>query len=570
VGCEVSAVVEHNRIVKLYAKQEHEVSRGQLCIKGHSGWDFVHSPNRLPAVKIKKSFYDKNRELFGDLLDEYPSDDGWIYPPLEVGYDVAAKKLNETIQQYGNESFCSIGGARTSCESAYLFQKFTREAIGSPHVDTCARICHSPSLKGMRAVIGEGAATNPFSDIINAENLIIIGSNTTEAHPIVSYRVIEAVKQGTTLSVIDVRQTDIGKFATHALATPYESNLLVLNMLAYVILSEHLYDTAFITQRSRYFEEYKASILSDEYANPDLFQSMAGYEHLTEQIKAVARDYAAKKSMILWGLGISEHIDGSTAVMAICNLALLTGNIGGSGVGLMPLRGQNNVQGACDMGCLPYYLPDYQHPEIEGMMTPDMIDAMCEGKLKVLFNVGEDIAHVHPNQNKVHQALENLEMLIVNELFECEITRKADIVFGVKSAYEKRGVYVNAERRLHLSTPMVESELPDDWEVIAALANRVGADFGYQDSEAVWEEVRVRAPNRFSGASYQKLEANRLTGIQWPVREEGLAILHTESFRTEDGIGVFRYTKYRLRGHVEELLNNENDHGFYLTTGRRQ
>jgi formate dehydrogenase major subunit len=233
VGCEVTADVKDNKIVKFYAKEEHEVSRGELCIKGHSGWQFVHSPNRLPP---------KNRELFGDILDEYHSDETWIYPSLELSYDIAAKKLTDIINRYGQDAYCSIGGARTSCESSYLFQKFTREVIGSPHIDNCARVCHSPSLKGMRAVIGEGAATNPYSDIINAENIIIIGSNTTEAHPIVSYKIIDAVKKGASLSLFDVRRTDIFKFANHEVVAPYESNLMVLNMMAHVILSEHLYD----------------------------------------------------------------------------------------------------------------------------------------------------------------------------------------------------------------------------------------------------------------------------------------------------------------------------------------
>jgi formate dehydrogenase major subunit len=254
--------------------------------------------------------------------------------------------------------------------------------------------------------------------------------------------------------------------------------------------------------------------------------------------------------------------------MAITHLALMTGNIGKRGAGLMPLRGQNNVQGTCDVGMLPYYAPDYQPPKEVGMMTPDLINAMIDGGIKAVFNIGEDIAHIHPNQNKIHVALKNLDLLIVNELFDNEITKFADIIFGVKSAYEKTGVYVNAERRLHLSQPLINVTMPDDWEVIAEISKRYGTDFGFESSKDVWNEVRVAAPNRFGGASYEKLEVNRLRGMQWPIQEEDTPVLHLHDFRTKDGIGSYRYKQYEPRGQVEELLNAPTHKGYYLTTGR--
>jgi len=271
--------------------------------------------------------------------------------------------------------------------------------------------------------------------------------------------------------------------------------------------------------------------------------------------------------VILWGLGITEHLDGSYAAAAICNLAVMTGNIGKEGAGLMPLRGQNNVQGTCDMGCLPYYDPDYQKPAVEGKKTPDIIDAIDEGEIKVLFNMGEDIAHIHPNQNKIHRALEKLEMLVVNELFDNEITAFADVVFGVKSTYEKSGIYVNAERRMHLSQPLVQNDLPDDWEVIQGIAEALGEEMHYQNSEEIWEEVRIAAPRRFSGASYEKLIQKRVAGLQWPVFDDETPILHIDKFRTKDGLATFRYKPWHLRGMVRELLHNKRRH-FYLTTGR--
>ncbi|HLD23909.1 MAG TPA: molybdopterin-dependent oxidoreductase, partial [Sulfuricurvum sp.] len=460
-------------------------------------------------------------------------------------------------------------GARTSCEGSYLFQHFTRHVVGSPHVDNCARVCHSPSLKGMRTTIGEGAMTNPFDDIYETEFMVVMGSNTTEGHPIVANRMLDVIKQKEVeLAVLDVRRIQLSKSATHHLSIPYEANLMMLNMMAYVILSENLVNAEFVASRTKGYEEYKSSILNDPYANPEYLLQISGYESLVEEIRTVARKYATRKSLFFWGLGITEHLDGSYAVMAITHLAMLTGNIGKRGAGLMPLRGQNNVQGTCDVGMLPYYAPDYQPPKEVGMMTPDLINAMIEGKIKALYNISEDIAHIHPNQNKVHTALGNLDLLVVNELFDNEITKFADIIFGVKSAYEKTGVYVNAERRLHLSQPLINVMMPDDWEVIAEISKRYGTDLGFKNSRDVWEKVRVDAPIRFGGASYEKLEANRLRGLQWPVQEEDLPVLHIDTFRTKDGYGTFHYHQYTPRGQVAELLSHGTHEGYYLTTGR--
>ena len=225
-------------------------------------------------------------------------------------------------------------------------------------------------------------------------------------------------------------------------------------MLAYVIINEELYSEHFVEDRTKGFAAFKEKILNDPYANPEYFKQIEGYEYLSKLIPKVAREYALKKSMIFWGLGVTEHIDGSYAVMAITHLALMTGNIGKQGAGLMPLRGQNNVQGACDMGMLPYYAPDYQTPKEIGLMTPQLVDEMLEGRIKAVINMGEDLTHIHPNSNKVNRALDNVEFVMVQELFMTEIANRADIVIGVKSAYEKTGVYVNAMRRLHLSQPL--------------------------------------------------------------------------------------------------------------------
>ncbi|MFA5455431.1 MAG: molybdopterin-dependent oxidoreductase [Sulfurimonas sp.] len=568
VGCDIAAHVKDNKIQKIFAHKDGVVSQGKLCIKGKYGFDFVDSKERLRIPRIKKSFLEKNpsiKEAIASSLIEF--DDVWYESDLNGATTAAAMKLKEIQTKYGRKSIASIGGARTSCESAYLFQKFTRNTLNSPHVDNCARVCHSPSLKGMRTTIGEGAATNPYNDIYNCEFMIIFGSNTTEAHPIIANRIVDMASKHDNMAVFDVRDIKLNKFAKYKAIIPHEANLLVLNMLAHVIISEELYDESFIAERTKGFAEFKQMILSDPYANPKFFEQIEGYEYLSKMIPKVAREYALKKSMIFWGLGITEHIDGSYAVMAITHLALMTGNIGKSGAGLMPLRGQNNVQGACDMGMLPYFAPDYQEPKEIGLMTPQLVDEMLEGRLKAVLNIGEDLTHIHPNLNKIECALQNLELIMVQELFVTDITAKADIIIGVKSAYEKTGVYVNAMRRLHLSQPLVQSDLPDDWEVLQLLDNKMGGESAYKNSNEIWDEVREVAYRRFSGASYIRLQRHRKRGLQWPVHTEDTPILHQLDFRTEDGLGEFHYHQYKLRNMIEEIVG-KNLTGYYLTTGR--
>ncbi|MCD6653703.1 MAG: molybdopterin-dependent oxidoreductase [Sulfurovum sp.] len=575
VGCDITGVVENNKIIKIFAQKDGIVSQGKLCIKGKYGYDFVEAKDRIRESRIKKSFLEKNPFLKETFIQKLlPFDTEYMTCDLDTATSIAAMKLDQIKKEYGGGSFCAIGGARTSCESAYAFQKFCRETMESPHVDNCARVCHSPSLKGMRATIGEGAATNPYNDIYETEFIVVMGSNTLEAHPIISNRIVDTAKNHNNLAVIDVRETKLAKLAKHNCIIPFEANLLILNMMAYVIIDEELYDESFIKNRTKGFEEFKEKILNDPYADPRFFKEIEGYEYLAKMIPNIAREYAVKKSMIFWGLGVTEHLDGSYAVMAITHLALMTGNVGKSGAGLMPLRGQNNVQGACDMGCLPYFAPDYQQPKAEGLMTPQLIDAMLEGKIKALLNMGEDIMHIHPNVNKTDKAIEKLEFIMVQELFMTEIAKRADIVIGVKSAYEKTGVYVNAMRRLHLSQPLVQSDLPDDWEVLTQMAAKLndGENFNFKTSEDVWNEVKKVAPRRFAGADYYRLERHRKRGMQWPIYHEDTPILHLLDFRTEDGLGKYIYRQYEPRGMVQEIREKvfykQSFDGYYLTTGR--
>ncbi|MEZ7935214.1 MAG: molybdopterin-dependent oxidoreductase, partial [Sulfurospirillum sp.] len=302
VGCDIAANVKDNKIHSIFAHPEGVVSEGNLCVKGKYGYEFVDAPDRLRIPRIRKSFLAKNPAIQAKIASTLVElDETWVETTLDAATTAAAMKLQEIQSTYGRTSVCSIGGARTSCESSYLLQKFTRHTLNSPHVDNCARICHSPSLKGMRTTIGEGAATNPYNDIYNAEFMIVFGSNTTEAHPIISNRIVDVAGKHDNLAVFDVREITLHRFAKYKGIIPHESNLLVLNMMAYVIITEELYNEHFLTDRTKGFEAFKEKILNDPYANPKYFEHIEGYEYLSKLIPKVAREYALKKSMIFWG-----------------------------------------------------------------------------------------------------------------------------------------------------------------------------------------------------------------------------------------------------------------------------
>ncbi|MGM0533381.1 MAG: molybdopterin oxidoreductase family protein [Campylobacterota bacterium] len=552
VGCEIEATVSDNRVQKIRGAKDGPVSRGRLCVKGKKGYGFLDAKDRIKGALVEKDFAQKagiNPEKL------HPHSERFFQTDTQTAAKAAALGLQESIQTHSPYSHASIGGARTSCENGYFFQKFTRQILGSPNIDSCARICHSPSLKGMKAVIGEGAATNDYDSIFDSGFLLIIGSNTTQAHPIVSGKML---RSNATIATVDIRQTQMAKKSDYALTIPFESNLMIVNMLSFIIIQKEWYDKEFVHQRTSGFDSFAQKILSDPYADPAYLKTLEGYEDLYDKVYEVAYRYAHSKSMIFWGLGVSEHEQGSKTVMAISHLALITGNIGKEGAGLMPLRGQNNVQGTCDMGCLPYFGPDYSQPKEIGLMTPEVVDAILEGRIKTLYNMGEDLAHVHPNQNKMQKALRKLDLIVVNELFENEITRFAHVVFGVKSAYEKQGVYINAERRMHLSSPLVESSLPDDWEVLQEITRYMGHELNYFGSGQIWQEIRRQAPLRFSGASYEKLARKPM---QWPVgiHDEGVAVMHRNGFKTDDRLGHFHYHGFKPKQYNKP---------FVLSTGR--
>ncbi|NPA54925.1 MAG: molybdopterin-dependent oxidoreductase [Epsilonproteobacteria bacterium] len=568
VGCEVELQTQDNKIIKANPVKNGYSSNGDLCIKGKEGFGFANATNRLTTNLISYKFIEKNApnmpfSLQVRLGNLFEYDHTFYEAPFSLAVDITAWKIKEILNNYPSNMVGGIGGARTSVENAWLFQKFIRETLKSANVDNCARVCHAPSLSGLKMSIGEGASSASFDDIFKSEVLFIIGSNTTQAHPIIASRIIKAKKQGKKIIVIDVRETMIMKFADIKVILPFEANLLFLNSIAKEIISNNLQNHSFISDRCINFDTYKNEVLN-ETNDKTLFLKLKGYEEITSQISQIAKLITQNKTLFIWGLGITEHLDGTEAVNAISNLAMMSGNLGEEGVGVMPLRGQNNVQGCCDVGCLPYYLPDYQIPTKIGLMTPQMIEEMANDKFKALFVMGEDLTHIHTNQTKIHKAINNLELLVTLDLFINDVARHSDIVFGVKSSYEKYGVYVNAERRLHLAIPAISNDLPDDWQVIQAIENKIHSNFNYTSSEDIFNAL-TKEVSRFRGATYDRLKVKPL---QWPIDSDGndTPYLHKVKFSTSDGRGHFHYRPYVIREQIKNLLDNK--YKFYLTTGR--
>ena len=359
VGCEIDAQINQDKIEKIKPVKNGVSSGGELCIKGKYGFEFLN--HRLKKHLISYEFIEKNAknmpfELQIRIANLYPYDEKFYEAPFSLALDIAAWKLKEIIKNYSSKSVAAIGGARTNIESAWLFQHFARNVVKTPHIDNCARVCHSPSLSGLKMSIGEGASSVDFDSLFDAQTIFVIGSNTTEAHPMVASRIIKAKRRGAKLIVVDVREISLMKFADVAVILPFESNLLFLNALAKELIQNDLIDKEFINNRCVKYEEYKQLLLHDKY-DKKFFEKLPGFEHISKQIEEIAK-LITKKTIFTWGLGVTEHIDGTESVNAISNLAMLTGNFK-KGAGVLPLRGQNNVQGACDVGCLPYYLPDY-------------------------------------------------------------------------------------------------------------------------------------------------------------------------------------------------------------------
>ncbi|MFN3283563.1 MAG: formate dehydrogenase subunit alpha, partial [Pseudothermotoga sp.] len=492
--------------------------------------------------------------------------------------DYAANGLKSVIEKYGSESVGVLSSAKCTNEENYLMQKFARAVLKTPNVDHCARLCHASTVAGLARAFGSGAMTNNLKDILQAEVILVTGSNTTEAHPVYGSRIKKAVRRGAKLIVADPRKIELVKYATLWLRQRPGTDVALFNGLLHVIIKEDLVNKEFISNRTTGFEELKRAI---EKYTPEYVEKITNVPK--EKIIEAARLYAkAQRAAIVYSMGITQHEHGTDNVLAIANLAMATGNVGKEGAGVNPLRGQNNVQGACDMGALPDVLTGYQKvtsPEViekfekawqtkipakVGLTVVEMIHAALEGRIKALVIMGENPRLSDPDASLVDEALSKLDFFVSMDMFLNETNKYAHVVLPAASFLEKDGTFTNTERRVQLVRKAFEpiGESKPDWEIIMELSRRLGYEMNYDSPSQIMEEIRSLTPI-YGGITHERI---KVKGLQWPCRtleDEGTPILHTSKFTAPDGLGKFHVVEYR---ESPELPDEE--YPFYLTTGR--
>lgn len=558
VGCNLEVAVDAGKVKSIQAPYEAAVNQGHTCLKGRFAFSFYDHPDRIRTPLIRK-----NGELTPATWEE--------------AYDYIANKLTSIKTEHGPDYIAGISSARCTNEENYLMQKFIRAVVGTNNIDSCARVCHSPTALGMQRTFGTGAATNSIIDLKYTKCIMVIGANPTDAHPVTGAKLKQVAMKGIPSIVIDPRRTEMAKYATYHLQLRPGTNVALLQMMLYFIISEGLEDKNFIDSRTEGYEGFRQQILG---LNLDEMEAVTGVDR--NLVRDAAVTYAkAEAAMSFHGLGVTEHSQGTLTVMLISDLAMITGNIGRRGVGVNPLRGQNNVQGAADMGCQPHqgagYLDvtdkDMQRkyeqfygvnlPGHIGYKIPQMYDAALEGKLKALWVMGEDVVQTDPNTNKVLAALGNLELLVVQELFMSETCKHAHVVLPGASFLEKSGTFTNGERRIQRVNKVVEP-LPGtkaDGQIIVDIMNKMGYPQADYNPDTLLREISSIVPF-FAGVKWEELGEN---GKQWPVAPGGAdtEVLHTETFKR--GLGKFQFDEFR---ETKERVAWEKDYPYILTTNR--
>lgn len=560
VGCEMEAASVGGKITQVRPVIDAPVSKGHLCVKGRYAFDYTNSSDRQTSPLRRVG---RNWEKIGwdDALDQ------------------AAEALTRTLADHGPGSIGVLGSARATNEDNYLAQKFARVVLGTNNVDCCARVCHTPSAAALKTMFGTGAATNSLDDIERAQTILVFGANPTECHPIVGARIKQQMLRGkANLIVVDPRATELARLATVHLALRPGTNIPLLNGLANVIVTEELFDADFVGRRVGEWEEFRAFVKD---WSPERAAQICGVA--ADDIRKAARLYAtAKPAMSVHGLGVTEHTQGTEGVMGLANLALITGNIGKPGTGVNPLRGQNNVQGAAQMGCDPAILTGsvalgdrralFERvwgapvPRDHGLNLMAMIDAAATGRLKALWVMGYDILATLADMDSTRAALRRIDLVIVQDLFMTKTASAAGHVFlPAASNFEKDGTFMNGERRIQRVRKAVDApgEARPDWWIISALAQRMGhgAAFNYQSAEEIWNEIRLVWPEA-AGVSYARLEHG---GLQWPCRTEddpGTTTLHVSDF-TRPGRAALQRLDYVA---TPERISDEFP--LLLSTGR--
>ncbi|WP_417270143.1 formate dehydrogenase subunit alpha [Celeribacter sp.] len=548
VGCSFKAELNGDQVVRMVPHKEGRANRGHSCVKGRFAYGYAEHSDRITRPMIREAVSDPWREVSWDEALAF-----------------AASRLKGLQATHGKNSIGVITSSRCTNEETYLVQKLTRAVFGNNNTDTCARVCHSPTGYGLGQAFGTSAGTQDFDSVEHTDVAIVIGANPTDGHPVFASRLRKRLRQGAKLIVLDPRRIDlletphIGE--AHHLPLKPGTNVAVVTALAHVIVTEALFDEEFIRTRCDWdeFETYR-DFVSDPRHSPEATALLTSVN--ADALRAAARAFATGgNGAIYYGLGVTEHSQGSTTVMAIANLAMLTGNIGREGVGVNPLRGQNNVQGACDMGSFPHELPGYRHVknadvraifenawgvEIDpepGLRIPNMLDAAVEGRFKGLYIQGEDILQSDPDTKHVAAGLAAMDCVIVHDLFLNETANYAHVFLPGSTFLEKDGTFTNAERRINrVRRVMAPKAGYADWEVTQLLANACGADWTYTHPSQIMDEIAATTPS-FSGVTYALLDAKN--SIQWPCNEdhpEGTPIMHVDGFVR--GKGRFIVTEY--------------------------
>ncbi|MDP3673649.1 MAG: formate dehydrogenase subunit alpha [Novosphingobium sp.] len=548
VGCTFRAEMRGEQLVRMVPWKDGKANRGHSCVKGRFAWGYANHADRITKPMVRETIDQPWREVSWDQA---------------IGF--AAERLTAIKAQYGARALGGITSSRCTNEETFLVQKLVRAGFGTNNVDTCARVCHSPTGYGLKTTFGTSAGTQDFDSVMHADVILVIGANPTDAHPVFASRMKRRLRQGAKLIVIDPRRIDLVKSphveASYHLPLSPGTNVAVLTALAHVIVTEGLADEAFVRERCDW-DEYQdwARFVSDERHSPETLEAVTRVP--AADLRGAARLFATGgNGAIYYGLGVTEHSQGSSTVMAIANLAMATGNIGRPGVGVNPLRGQNNVQGACDMGSFPHELPGYRHisdaatralfeadwgvtldPE-PGLRIPNMLDAALDGSFRAIYIQGEDILQSDPNTHHVAAGLEAMDCVIVHDLFLNETANYAHVFLPGSTFLEKDGTFTNAERRIQPVRKVMEPANGfEDWQVTQLLANAMGLGWDYTHASQIMDEVARLTPS-FAGVSFARLD--EAGSLQWPVNAQfpdGAPVMHVDKFAA--GKGKFVVTDY--------------------------
>ena len=548
VGCSFKAEMKGNEVVRMVPHKDGKANHGHSCVKGRFAWGYATHQDRMLKPMIRKKITDPWQEVSWEEA---------------IGY--AASEFRRIQAKYGKDSIGGITSSRCTNEETYLVQKLVRAAFGNNNVDTCARVCHSPTGYGLKQTLGESAGTQTFDSVMHADVIMVIGANPVAAHPVFASQMKRRLRQGAKLIVVDPRTTEMVKGAhyqaDHHLKLKPGTNVAVISAMAHVIVTEGLVKEDFVNERCdmQSFNEWRTFAARAENS-PESMEAVTGIP--AETLRAAARLYASGgNAAIYYGLGVTEHAQGSTMVMGIANLAMATGNVGREGVGVNPLRGQNNVQGSCDMGSFPHELPGYRHisdsiarAEFEarwnctlnpepGLRIPNMFDAALDGSFMGLYCQGEDIVQSDPDTQHVSAALSAMECIVVQDLFLNETAKYAHVFLPGSSFLEKDGTFTNAERRISRVRKVMPAKAGySDWEVTQLLANALGYPMQYQHPSEIMDEIAALTPT-FHGVSFKTID--KLGSVQWPCNEnapEGTPIMHIDAFVR--GKGRFIITQY--------------------------